>query len=78
MAQEPIKEDTNHAQTSAMPLVLIAAGAAVGIGAAAWFLKTRHGKSFTWDADKLIDACDVAAAKMDDILYGESNKRQVG
>ena len=61
-----------------MPLVLIAAGAAVGIGAAAWFLKVRHGKAITWDADKLMEACDTAAAKMDDILYGESGKRHAG
>ncbi|MBX3115030.1 MAG: hypothetical protein KF836_10735 [Fimbriimonadaceae bacterium] len=76
MAQETIKEDTLQKQKSALPMIWLAAGAAVGLGAAAWFLKTRQGKALPWDADKLIDACDAAAAKLDEILFTES--RQVG
>lgn len=76
MAQETIKEDTLQKQKSALPMIWLAAGVAVGLGAATWFLKTRQGKALPWDADKLIDACDAAAAKLDEILFTES--RQVG
>lgn len=74
MAQETIKEDTIQNQKSALPVIWLAAGAAVGIGAAAWFLKTRAGKSLAWDAEKLIDACDAAALKLDEILFAESRQ----
>ncbi|MFM9874624.1 MAG: hypothetical protein ACKVQS_14305 [Fimbriimonadaceae bacterium] len=57
-------------------LVLIAAGVALGLGATAWLMKRKHDTKIAWDPDSILDACDNAAAKLDEILFAET--RQVG
>lgn len=62
---------TNHAG-----LVLIGTGIAIGLGAAAWFLKRKQDTKIAWDPERILDACDTAAARLDEILFAET--RQVG
>lgn len=44
-------------------------GAALGVAAVTLFTKRRHNERF--DVTTVIDACDRAAAKLDEILTGE-------
>lgn len=57
--------------------VLGAAGVALGLGAAAWLLTRRHKTKLAWDPDRILEACDAAAARLDDILFAEQS-RQAG
>jgi hypothetical protein len=68
------EESTNR--KSSTGLVLIATGVALGIGATAWFMKRKHEAKVAWDPERILDACDTAAAKLDEILFAET--RQVG
>lgn len=68
----------SSSKESGTPGLLLAAGLAIGLGAAAWFLSKRHSHALNWSTDSILDACDAAAAKMEEILHGESGHRNVG
>lgn len=57
--------------------VMGAAGLAIGLGAAAWFLTRRHKAKIALDPERIIEACDAAAARLDEILFAE-HSRQAG
>ncbi|ARU40673.1 hypothetical protein CCB80_05780 [Armatimonadetes bacterium Uphvl-Ar1] len=69
-------EGKTQSKGSATGVILLATGLAVGLSAAAWLLKQRHDKKISWDPERILDACDAAAAKLDEILFQES--RQAG
>lgn len=50
---------------------LLAAGAAVGFAAVVWLLSHRKASSSHPVAESILDLCDAAAAKMDEILKSE-------
>jgi hypothetical protein len=69
-------KDKTESKGSAAGIILLATGLAIGLSAAAWIIKQRHDKQISWDPERILDACDAAAAKLDDILFQES--RQAG
>ncbi len=74
--RKEIKEDSKASNHSNSGLVLVFTGVAIGLGAAAWLLKRKHDTKVAWDPERILDACDNAAARLDEILFAET--RQVG
>ncbi|MDI9641457.1 hypothetical protein QPK87_07280 [Kamptonema cortianum] len=54
---------------------MVALGVALGVAAFA-FLARRRRDETPWDVDRVLDACDLAAAKLDEILLGEISAGQ--
>lgn len=52
------------------PVAWIAAGAVLGVAAWAMFSRRKAGEPL-WDAESVLQACESAAAKLDEILMSE-------
>ena len=50
----------------------IVAGAAVGIAAFTYLTRRAKAGKPVWDPNSILDACERAAARLDEILLGES------
>ena len=55
--------------------IMLMTGLMIGLGAAAWLLKQKRDQKIAWDPDRILDACDAAAAQLDDILFAEQSRR---
>lgn len=76
MAENKEFKEESLDRKSPTGLILVAAGVAIGLGAAAWLLKRKNDTNISWDPERILDACDSAAARLDEILFAEA--RQVG
>ncbi len=59
---------------SRAPSALLAAGVAVGIATVMWLFSSRRVASSHPVAESILDFCDSAAAKMDEILKAETTQ----
>ena len=72
MKSESVAKSKSHGSSIGILLTGVAIGAA-----AAWALSRRKGEKLPWDVDTVLDACDRAAAKLDDLLIvGTSGAEQ--
>ena len=65
-------EESTETNQPKSGLILVATGVAIGLGAVAWLLKRKHDTKIAWDPEKILDACDAAAARLDEILFTET------
>ncbi len=54
----------------------IVAGAAVGVAAITYLSRRAKAGKPSWDAGSVLKACDRAAAKLDEILLGDSSFKE--
>lgn len=73
-----VQTESNTPKQSHTPTgsIMLATGLALGLAATAWLINRRHKNKVAWDPERILDACDTAAARLDEILYQET--RQVG
>ncbi|MCB0826727.1 MAG: hypothetical protein KDC26_11100 [Armatimonadetes bacterium] len=64
-------ESSAKTKSQGSSLGILLTGVAIG-AAAAWAFSRRKGEKLPWDVDSVLDACDRAAAKLDDLLTVET------
>jgi hypothetical protein len=67
--------EVNKPTTGAL---MLAAGIVMGLGATVWLIKQKRDQHVAWDPEHIINACDAAAAKLDEILCADEQSRRVG